>query len=409
MSKSVCVWLLGSVFFLTVVTAASVFAAVPQIISYEGYLTDLSHEPVNGTVSIVFGLYSTPTGTDAPLWTETQGSVAVTNGVYSVLLGSVTPIDLPFDAQYWLGVKVGADAEMAPRQALAGAPYARRAETVDTVPCIPGDFLYCYSGSPATLNVGTCKAGTRTCAAEATFGGCVGEVTPAAQDACNNTDGNCDGTVNGGCSCVIGQMLSCGVGACARSVSCTTGHETCTPGSPVTEICSNGIDDNCNGQVDEGCALPLGSACTVNSMCMSGNCVDGYCCNTSCAGTCQACNLAGSIGTCAPVPAGTDPQNECPAEAPCGFTGMCSGSSSCAYYSSGTTYAPASCSGSIYSFADMCNGLGGVNDGGSVSCAPYTCDPTICRTSCVQQSDCVAGYTCDVSGAFGPPNTCVLQ
>lgn len=53
---------------------------------------------------------------------------------------------------------------------------------------------------------------------------------------------------------------------------------------------------------------PNGAACLDNSGCTSNNCIDGYCCNTSCGGgvatDCQACNVVGNQGTCSPVPAG---------------------------------------------------------------------------------------------------------
>ena len=176
--------------------SGAAFAAVPQTISYQGYLTDTSGTPMNGTISITFRLYTSATGTAAPLWEETQPAAQATKGIYSVALGSVTPIALTFDTQYYLGTKVGEDPEMLPRQALSASGYAFRAMSVQTVACIPGDFLNCYSGPKTTLNIGLCKAGTRSCEETSTFGACVGEVTPAAQDACNGTDGNCDGTVN---------------------------------------------------------------------------------------------------------------------------------------------------------------------------------------------------------------------
>ncbi len=58
-----------------------------------------------------------------------------------------------------------------------------------------------------------------------------------------------------------------------------------------------------------GALLANGAVCTVGTACMSGNCVDGVCCNTACGGgvatDCQACNAAGALGTCGNTAAGT--------------------------------------------------------------------------------------------------------
>jgi hypothetical protein len=45
--------------------------------------------------------------------------------------------------------------------------------------------------------------------------------------------------------------------------------------------------------------VPNGGACSLSSVCQSGNCVDGVCCNTACTGPLMRCNLAGQVGTCA--------------------------------------------------------------------------------------------------------------
>jgi len=55
-----------------------------------------------------------------------------------------------------------------------------------------------------------------------------------------------------------------------------------------------------------------GDPCTTTGQCASGlGCVDGVCCTSSCTGTCMACNVAGSLGTCTFVPNGADPIGEC--------------------------------------------------------------------------------------------------
>ena len=108
------------------------YAAVPQTVNYQGYLTDSGGTPVDGTVQMTFKIYNVATGGIA-LWTETQSNVAVSDGIYSVVLGSVTPINLAFDTQYYLGVEVETDGEMTPRQALTSVPYAFMADDADTV------------------------------------------------------------------------------------------------------------------------------------------------------------------------------------------------------------------------------------------------------------------------------------
>lgn len=107
-------------FFLGFSTAD---AAIPYTINYQGYLTDSTGLPVNGTVSMTFSLYTGAVGGTA-LWTETQ-NVDVSGGIYSVILGSFTSLTpLAFDVPYWLGVQVGTDAEMTPRVQLTSVGYA---------------------------------------------------------------------------------------------------------------------------------------------------------------------------------------------------------------------------------------------------------------------------------------------
>ena len=104
----------------------------------------------------------------------------------------------------------------------------------------------CYTGLPAsTRNIGRCRDGNQSCASGA-FGSCLGEVLPTTET-CNNVDDNCNGSTDDGIA-----NLTCGVGACFRSVTaCISGvPQNCTPGSPTAETCNN-VDDNCNSQVDD--------------------------------------------------------------------------------------------------------------------------------------------------------------
>ncbi|PYT11360.1 MAG: hypothetical protein DMF51_15730 [Acidobacteria bacterium] len=105
----------------------------------------------------------------------------------------------------------------------------------------------CLNGSTRSCgtDVGACEFGTETCVSGA-WGACVGGVGPHTE-VCNGLDDDCDGQVDEGLG-----TTTCGVGACTRTVqNCVGGvSQTCTPGTPAAEIC-NGIDDDCDGQVDE--------------------------------------------------------------------------------------------------------------------------------------------------------------
>ncbi len=78
--------------------------SIPSKISYQGVLTDNSGTPLNGTFTMQFGLYTTPSGGSA-LWSETQ-SVVCSAGIFNVLLGAINPITIAFDAPYYLDITV---------------------------------------------------------------------------------------------------------------------------------------------------------------------------------------------------------------------------------------------------------------------------------------------------------------
>jgi len=78
---------------------------------------------------MIFSIYDAPIEGNH-LWEETR-NVTVTNGVYSVILGEETPLNLPFDIPYYLGLTVGNDEEMTPRQPLSSTPYALNAAALD--------------------------------------------------------------------------------------------------------------------------------------------------------------------------------------------------------------------------------------------------------------------------------------
>ncbi len=116
---------------------------------------------------------------------------------------------------------------------------------------------------------------------------------------------------------------------CVNGDDCNT-FEDCVSAFCDAGVCSGCVDDN-DCQTDSFCdassvcvpKLPNGSVCAGDNQCVNDVCMDGVCCDGACGDTCEACNVAGSIGTCTPIPTGQDPGNECGAD-------VCGGASNCA-------------------------------------------------------------------------------
>jgi putative metal-binding protein len=119
-------------------------------------------------------------------------------------------------------------------------------------PCIDGDVQSCYSGSPQTQNVGECMDGTQVCNQNGLWGSCTGDVTPQVE-VCDGNDNDCNGQTDegnpgGGGACPTGLLGVCGAGA----YQCSGGMLACAQvNQPSAEVC-NGLDDDCDGATDEG-------------------------------------------------------------------------------------------------------------------------------------------------------------
>ncbi len=86
--------------------------------------------------------------------------------------------------------------------------------------------------------------------------------------------------------------------------------------------CLNDVECLEGFHCDDTCVPDVapGDGCDEDSDCADGVCsVDGVCCDTRCDGTCRACDLVGSEGTCVDVPVGQDPDLECDSVACTGY------------------------------------------------------------------------------------------
>lgn len=121
-----------------------VSAAINPEIDYQGKLANSSGVAVsNGNYNIEFKLYTVASGGSA-IWTEddynsASAGVSITNGLFSVMLGSTTALTgVNFNQTLYLGVNIGAtstgavtlDGEMTPRKIIGTVPAAFVANTL---------------------------------------------------------------------------------------------------------------------------------------------------------------------------------------------------------------------------------------------------------------------------------------
>jgi hypothetical protein len=117
------------------------YASVPGQVNFQGVLYDSNNLAVSGNVDFNFSLFDSLSG-GTQLWTESQSSVQVNAGVYSVALGSVVPIttDILTTSAIYLEVSIGGEI-LSPRQRLIAVPYALKAEEADNVSGVSGIFV----------------------------------------------------------------------------------------------------------------------------------------------------------------------------------------------------------------------------------------------------------------------------
>jgi|GEM_PF-2635640 len=201
----------------------------------------------------------------------------------------------------------------------------------------------------------------------------------------------------------------------AGSLGQTCSNQSDCPG--LCSGCSHGVcvsvvnaedPDSCAGTCDASgtCKSKQGQTCQTGSGCVAGTtCApDGYCCNSACLNSCQACDIPGFLGVCTPVASGPPHGNrvQCAgAGSTCG--GVCADKpdGSCAYPAADVTCGVArACSASTTSGGGTCTGTGQCVSSPSMSC-PNGCDAT--GTGCLSCGGgavacnglcCAAGQSC---------------
>lgn len=116
--------------------------------------------------------------------------------------------------------------------------------------CAPGDEEDCYNGQEGTEGVGPCKKGHRVCGEDGLWSRCDGEVIPVGEDGprCNDgMDNNCNGTVDENDDRDMDGQSTCG-GDCCDSTEC---DKPALVNQGAFDAPGNNFDDDCNGVADD--------------------------------------------------------------------------------------------------------------------------------------------------------------
>lgn len=116
-------------------SGASAFTAeaapAGNIFNYQGILRKPDGSLVTGSYTMTFSLYNVVAGGDQ-LHTETQPNVSVRDGIFNVLIGDVKAIPdvVLTPTVLFLGIAIGNESEMTPRQRIHAVPRALKADSI---------------------------------------------------------------------------------------------------------------------------------------------------------------------------------------------------------------------------------------------------------------------------------------
>jgi len=172
--------------------------------------------------------------------------------------------------------------------------------------CTPGTQTSClYTGPAGTVDIGPCHAGTQVCNAEGSgFEACAGEILPAPKEDCSNAvDDDCNGQLNDTCPCVPSAMAHCYNGpATTEGVGiCVGGMQTCAADGNGYGPCAGEqkpLTEDCATPADEDCdgtpnQASAGCSCTPGAMQACYSGPAGTIGIGICTGGMQACNADG--------------------------------------------------------------------------------------------------------------------
>lgn len=134
----------------------------------------------------------------------------------------------------------------------AGSPDGELCNIDDgvCVQCLPGTIEVCYTALPESLGKGPCVDGEQTCIADGSgFGPCEGEVIPITEICGNTIDDDCNGVVDDDLDLDADGWGACDGDCCDIISGNCSDPELVNPGA--YEVEGNAVDDDCDGDEDE--------------------------------------------------------------------------------------------------------------------------------------------------------------
>jgi hypothetical protein len=290
--------------------------------------------------------------------------------------------------------------------------------------CLGGSFtcgsqlpLGASCGSPGECQSNNCVDGV--CCNEPCNGACAACNTPGAEGVCHPQP---QGTMPSALTCGYvcnGDTKNCAT-SCAQDFDCVDFNDYCSGGACVAK-------------------LGVGQGCTRATMCGTGYCSEGFCCNSSCDLPCDTCSASGTVGNCVYRNSGTQGIPACPGaqtcsggsgnctslcgnDGDCGFDFFCGADSQCrpkkdygkecvgdneckrGFCAQGICCSEPcgqscqTCSTGLCSYADA-------GAFGSPSCAYSYCDGANPGCPCTKLEDCASDEFCQLAGTS--TGTCV--
>ncbi|MBI5739348.1 MAG: DUF4215 domain-containing protein [Nitrospirae bacterium] len=150
--------------------------------------------------------------------------------------------------------------------------------TLCQLDCINNSTILC-----GPSDVGECRRGTQTCI-DGTWSECIGEIVPSAE-ICDGLDNNCDGQVDEGC--LQAQELICddGIDNDGDSQTDCADGDCASAGNCLASMCNDAVkngnetDTDCGGSCSK---CVEGKRCLGYTDCASGVCYNGFCAFPTC-------------------------------------------------------------------------------------------------------------------------------